>query len=129
MEFFEEIGYPDIDVETLKDRLQIASLPVHCQSIDTVIVDHADQGEIYCLWGQFTVSRESIKNGVRFALLSCPHALAWTVAYHASDAKLAVHCTIDDRQESEEFVQSIEQFVADWAVGLRRALQDGRIGG
>lgn len=118
MEFFEEIEHNGIDIEALRAQLQIARLPVHCNSIATVISDTGAKGEIYCVWGQFAVSREAIRNGVRFALLNCPHALAWTVAYHADRRKLVVHCTIDDQQAEQEFVESIQQFVSDWALGL-----------
>ena len=118
MEFFGNIEKNDIDIEALRDQLQIATLPVHCKSIDTVIADNGNRGEIYCVWGQFTVSRAPIRNGVRFALLDCPHALAWTIAYHAKQKTLVVHCTIDDQEEDQEFVKSIEQFVSDWGQGL-----------
>jgi hypothetical protein len=124
MEFFAEIEQNEIEIEVLRDRLQIATLPGHCKSIDTVICDDGNRGEIYCIWGQFSVSREPIRNGVRFALLDCPHALAWTVAYHAKRRTLVVHCTIDDREEERDFVESIERFVSDWAFGLKYALQE-----
>lgn len=124
MEFFEEIQKNEVDIDELRAQLQIATLPIHCKSINTVISDGESKGEIYCVWGQFTVSRESIRNGVRFALLNCPHALAWTVSYHAKRKALVVHCTIDDREEDQEFVDSIEQFVSDWALGLDNALHE-----
>jgi hypothetical protein len=123
MEFFRDIEHKEIDVESLKRLLQIANLPAHCHSIDTVISDSGNKGEIYCAWGQFTVSREPIKNGVRFSLRNCPHALAWTIAYHARLNSIVIHCTIDDREESEEFIETIEQFVSDWASGLTLALR------
>lgn len=122
MEFFEEITAADIDIELLQQRLQIATMPDYCESIDKVLSDQGSTGEIYCLWGQFTVSRDAIKNGVRFALLNCPHALAWTVAFHAQRRQLVVHCTIDDRDEAPEFVETIEMFVAEWAAGLKQRL-------
>ena len=124
MEFFKEIKKNPIDIEALRSQLQIATLPIHCKSIDTVISVARNKGEIYCVWGQFTISREPIKNGVRFALLNCPHALTWTVTYHAKRETLVVHCTIDDREEDQDFVESIEQFVSDWALGLENALRD-----
>lgn len=126
MEFFAEIENSEVEIDALKDQLQIKNLAIHCPSIDTVLSDNGNKGEIYCLWGQFHVSREVIKNGVRFSLLNCPHALAWTVAYHARRKTIVVHCTIDDREEDHAFVESIEQFVSDWALGLRRALQSGQ---
>ncbi len=122
MEFFVEIEKSEFDIETLQTQLQIATLPVYCASINTVMADAGNKGEIYCLWGQFDVSREPIKNGVRFALLNCPHALAWTVAYHAQRNQLVLHCTIDDKEEAEEFIESIEQFMSDWALGLENHL-------
>lgn len=122
MEFFEEIERPGVNVEALQDLLSIASLPHHCRSIDAVISDQRTAGVIYCVWGQFDISREVIRNGVRFALLDCPHAFAWTVTYHAERNMLVVHCTINDRQEDEDFVESIREFVADWRSGLDNAL-------
>ena len=121
MEFFQELRLPALDVGVLQDSLRIATLPDHCASIDRVMSDQGDRGEIYCLWGQFRVSREPICKGVRFSLLNCPHALAWTVAYHAWREKLVIHCTIDDRETDPEFAESIEQFLSDWSAGLGRA--------
>jgi len=122
MEFFEEIAVRGVDVGALQDLLTISSLPNHCRSIDSVIADNHDVGEIYCVWGQFDISRQPIRNGVRFALLNCPHAFAWTIAYHENRNMLVVHCTIDDREEDEEFIESIEEFVADWGIGLANIL-------
>jgi hypothetical protein len=122
MEFFKEIERPGVDVDALKGLLQISSLPHHCRSIDSVISDEHNIGEIYCVWGLFNISREIIKNGVRFALLDCPHAFAWTITYHDDRNMLVVHCTIDDRDEDAEFIETIDEFVADWGFGLTNAL-------
>lgn len=81
MEFFEELEKNSLNIDALKDLLQISALPKHCRSIDSVLSDERSAGEIYCVWGQFRVSREVIQNGVRFALLDCPHAFAWTITY------------------------------------------------
>lgn len=75
-------------------------------------------------WGLFQVSREKIRNGVRLALLNCPHALAWTVAVKNEQGLVVIHCTIDDASADEEFVETIEQFVDDWAQGLEAALSN-----
>lgn len=124
MEFFEELEKSGVDVEVLKGLLRISTLPCHCHSIDSVISEHQNGGEIYCVWGQFTVSRQLIKNGVRFSLLNCPHALAWTITYHEERAMLVVHCTIDDREVDMEFLESILLFVSDWRLGLSNAFPD-----
>jgi len=124
MEFFEEIERHTTKPETLKDRIRISSLPRFCRSIDSVISDHQDSGEIYCVWGHFNISREEIRNGVRFAFVDCPHAFAWTVTCHEKRNMLVVHCTIDDREADEDFIESIEEFVADWGTGLTKVLSE-----
>ncbi len=124
MEFFEELERQGVDIDSLKDLLRISTLPNHCSSIDSANSENHDAGEIYCVWGQFNISREVIRNGVRFALLDCPHALAWTITYHADRSRLVVHCTIDDREESEEFIESIREFVSDWGIGLSNAFPE-----
>ena len=121
MEFFAQIERHNLDIENLKHRLQIASLPQHCSAISTANAVSDTAGDIYCIWGQFDVSREVIRFGVRFALLNCPHALAWTITYHDDLSMLVVHCIIDDREVDEEFAESIEAFIADWETGLSKA--------
>ena len=124
MKFFEEIERQGVNIDSLKGLLQISALPNLCRSIDTVISDKHNVGEIYCVWGQFNVSREVIRNGVRFALLDCPHAFTWTITYHEGRNMLVVHCTIDDQEEDEEFIETIREFTADWSCGLGNALPE-----
>lgn len=124
MEFFAEVHGPLIEVQDLSDRLTISTLPAYCASIDTVLSAQSDsEGEIYCVWGQFKVSRQRIRNGVRFSLLNCPHALAWSVTLHERPQDIVIHCTIDKKEEDNEFVESIEQFVLDWRKGLFEQLR------
>lgn len=124
MEFFAEVHGPLIEVQDLSDRLTISTLPAYCASIDTVLSAQSDsEGEIYCVWGQFKVSRQRIRNGVRFSLLNCPHALTWSVTLHERPQDIVIHCTIDKKEEDNEFVESIEQFVLDWRKGLFEQLR------
>ncbi|OBS08695.1 hypothetical protein [Acidihalobacter prosperus] len=119
MEFFAEIPDPDTSIDHIRQTVTIERLPDLCASIESVLSSTPDgYGEIYCVWGRFRVAREPIHNGVRFSLLNCPHALAWTVALHENPRALVVHCTIDDKAVEQEFAESIEQFVADFAQGL-----------
>jgi hypothetical protein len=119
MEFFREVAVTHCDVDELQAKLTIATLPDFCSSIDNVLSADQGNGEIYCLWGAFNIRRDPIRQGVRFSLLNCPHALAWTVTCKAEN-KLLIHCTIDDREVDEEFAESIHQFVDDWETGLAR---------
>jgi hypothetical protein len=94
MEFFATarlVASPD----QLRDRITGPRLAEHCAAIDRVLEwrDDLDVGEIDCLWGQFAVRRELIRDGVRFTLPGCPNALAWTVT--AASGGVLVHCTIN----------------------------------
>ena len=118
MEFFCEVPADRWRIEDLQSRLTIAALPDYCDSIDSVLSAAQDEGEIYCLWGMFDVRCDRIRQGVRFSLLNCPHALAWTITVKDEAEQIVIHCTIDDRDVDQEFAESIRQFVADWATGL-----------
>ena len=122
MEFFEEIESPGLDIEALQALLTISNLPDLCDAIDTVFTEQGNEGEIYSIWGRFHIRREEIRCGIRFSLSNCPHALAWTITYHEADNRIVIHCTIDKREQDEDFVESIEVFVADWRQGLSIAL-------
>ena len=118
MEFFREVKSAITGSDDLKQALSISTLPDYCNSIETIISEENNEGEIYCLWGQFNIKRETIKYGVRFSLLNCPHALAWTITYNQVAQEIIIHCTIDKKEEDEDFVDSIHQFVSDWQIGL-----------
>jgi len=122
MEFF-ALAAISADSAQLQEALTISQLPVFCASIDQVFTDQGDRGEMYCLWGQFVVNREPIRDGVRFSLPGCPNALAWTVAVNAEEpGGVVVHCTINRRRPDADFAESIRQFVDDWALGLEKNL-------
>ena len=113
--------------EVLKERLTIASLPQFCASIDKVLEDNGDTGRIYCVWGEFPVDRQTISGGVRFTLPSCPNACAWTITTgHPPDPEtVAVHCTINRPDHDPDFIETLEDFVADWKTGLEAHLVEG----
>jgi hypothetical protein len=120
MEFFRQCD-TWLDVGSLQQRLPIAALADCCASIDRVISVEGDSGEIYCLWGQFRVNREKIRDGLRFTLPGCPNALAWTLTLQREEggnALIRVHCTINQQSHDPDFIESIELFVDDWQAGL-----------
>ncbi|MDB4576001.1 hypothetical protein N9112_03495 [bacterium] len=67
--------------------------------------------------------REEIRYGVRFSLLNCPHALAWTITFNEESQDIVIHCTIDKRQQDPDFIDSIYEFIEDWSSGITRALK------
>lgn len=122
MEFFQEVTNTGLNDAELKNLLQINNLTTLCASINTILSDKGNEGVIYCIWGEFNIKREEIKHGVRFSLLTCPHALAWTVTLDKVNNKIVIHCTIDKKDEDPDFIDSIYEFVNDWADGLSKNL-------
>lgn len=123
MEFFQEVHHPGLATPRLKQSLTIENLPNLCASISTAAARSESEGDLYCLWGSFSVRRDEIRNGVRYALVECPHALAWTVTLDEVREHVIIHCTIDKAQPDPEFADSIHGFVADWADGVREGFR------
>jgi len=116
VEFFSAIKNNNLNKDSLKTKLTIARLPELCRSIDKVLRDDENSGEIYCLWGNFEINREVLNDGVRFSLPNCPNALAWTITCDEDNDEILIHCTIAKKQHDADFVESIEQFVTDWEI-------------
>ncbi len=123
MEFFQEVHSPDFDIDYLKNLLTINSLTNLCASISNVTAHKENEADIYCIWGAFNIRREEIRYGVRFSLLNCPHALAWTITLNEANQNIIIHCTIDKTEQDPDFVDSIHDFVEDWSNGITKALQ------
>ena len=123
MEFFEEVNNNGVDITRLKALLTIENLHKLCPFI-TVTEDKKTTGTIYCDWGQQTLSREEIKNGVRFSSLTCPDALAWTITLEDNDNTVLIHCATNKKQHDEEYIESILDFMRDWSAGLGKAFRD-----
>jgi len=116
MEFFRQRPL-NIDPAELQALLALPRLPELCASIDALQEQQDEnQGAIYCLWGAFRIRRETIRYGVRFTLPDCPNALAWTITLESG--QLLLHCTINRPDHDPDFIDSIQQFLADWETGL-----------
>jgi hypothetical protein len=122
MEFLHRLPHPSPDIAALKALLTIRDLPALCASIHAATPESDGTGDIHCLWGVFNLRRDELRNGVRYALLDCPHALAWTITADPANQALIIHCTIDKTHPDPEFAESIEMFVTDWSEGLGRVL-------
>jgi len=72
------------------------------------------------LWGEFEISYDKIKGGVRFTLLNCPNGLAWTITtgYPPERNKIVLHATINRTQKSDEFLEEVADFLNEWEEGL-----------
>ncbi len=73
------------------------------------------------LWGEFKISYDKIKGGVRFTLLDCPNAFSWTITtgYPPEHNKIVLHCTINRTQKPPEFIGEINIFLDEWETGLK----------
>lgn len=72
------------------------------------------------LWGEFQISYNQIKGGVRFALLDCPNALCWTITsgYEPNKDGIVLHCTINRTEKPEGFIEEVNEFLDEWETGL-----------
>lgn len=119
MEFFTTVNI-QATPEQLHKRIGIAELTTLCASISQILSHSGDQGEIYCLWGQFPINRELLSTGVRFSLPTCPNAGQWTITPDPDqpELKTLIHLSINRHAIDPDFAESIELFLADWKAGL-----------
>jgi hypothetical protein len=109
--------------------IDVGKLAELCASIEKVLSQQGERGEIYCVWGEFRVHRELIRQGVRFTLPGCPNALQWTITAAPDEPGcVRVHATIDRLQHDPKFAGSLQQFVDNWKDGLESGRASGREG-
>ncbi len=118
MEFFKIVDVRTTE-KAIQKKLTLGNLEEFCESIFPL----EDNPEV-CLtggmWGEFTVRRDEIMGGVRFSMLNCPNALAWTITtgYPPAREKIIVHLTINRERKQEEFVEEIQLFLEDLGNGI-----------
>lgn len=119
MEFFSSTII-SASAASLQKRLTIGELPGWCESIEKVLIDEITSGEIYSVWGTFRVNREAIRGGVRFTLPGCANVLQWTVTTELppDPQQTVIHLTINRIDHDPDFVETLQQFVEHWKIGL-----------
>lgn len=119
MEFFATTLIP-ASAADLQRRLTIGALPRWCASIEKVLSDAGSSGEIFSVWGTFTTRCEAINGGVRFSLPGCPNAFQWTVTteLQPDPRQTVIHATINRSEHDQDFIDTLQQFVTDWKLGL-----------
>jgi hypothetical protein len=123
LEWYARIDPPP-SAERLREVCTLADLPQLCADVyELTSVDGPGRGEISCVWGVFEASVEPIRNGVRYALTSCPNALQWTVTTRHDETTL--HCSINHAAPDPDFARSIADFVANFRDGLQARLAAG----
>jgi len=119
VEFF-AVSSAQLRAEELQRHVRIDNLPQWCASIEKVLDHEGERGNVYSVWGEFRIRREVIHEGVRFTLPGCINALQWTLTAGAEG--VTIHATINRKQHDPDFIESLEQFVADWQHGLDAGL-------
>jgi hypothetical protein len=107
------------DQKWIQDNIKIDNLE-RITETNFVLEKKGMDALIGTLWGEFDLSYDKINGGVRFALTSCPNALAWTITagFPPDREKLIIHATINRTRKPQEFIDEINEFLDDWEIGL-----------
>jgi len=120
MEFFKIV-----DIQTNPDWIQENITVENLEKMTETNFALENKGQnalIGTLWGEFELSYNKINGGVRFALTSCPNALAWTLTtgFPPERDKLIIHATINRTRKQQEFIDEVNEFLDDWEEGLTK---------
>lgn len=119
MELFRELDLSTSEKQ-LQELLTISKLEDICPT--TVVFGANDSvAETGSNWGEFRIRRDEITGGVRFSMLNCPNALAWTITtgYPPSPEKVLIHATLNRTEKNPEFINELNEFLDDWSDGIR----------
>ncbi len=118
MEFFRIV---DIAINETEIQEKIQNHILSDIYSDIIVLDaNLELVKIGCIWGDFTLRRDKIKGGIRYSMLECPNALAWTITsgYPPARDKVVLHLTINRENKKKEFVDEINEFLDGWEMGL-----------
>lgn len=121
MEFFRFIKIKTQD-ETIQNDLTIENLEFISHEIFIIGEHNNTMAHIGGVWGEFTLTRTLIKGGVRFALIECPNALAWTITtgLDPDPELIVIHLTINRQEQKPSFIEEIEAFLDDQSICLQQ---------
>lgn len=120
MEFFRIIKLKTQD-KTIQDELTLEQLEFISNEIFVIGNQNNTEADIGGIWGEFTLTRTLINGGLRFALVECPNALAWTITTGnpPDPDAIVIHLTINRQQQKESFIEEIEEFLNDQSICLQ----------
>ena len=121
MEFFRTIN-AKTDENSIKTILDLHHLELMSSQLFLLEPLSDDLVAIGSLWGEFTLTRQEIKGGLRFSLLECPNALTWTITtgYEPAPESIIVHLTINRTEKDQEFLEEIKDFLDDHTGFLKQ---------
>lgn len=114
MEFFKVIRTETTE-QNIQELLSLEALETYSNLLFNLEEAKENESFIGGVWGEFTLSRNLVKGGVRFALVDCPNALCWTVTtgYPPAEKSIVIHLTINRQQKEPEFIEELEAFLED----------------
>ena len=120
MEFFRIIKAKTQD-KRIQNELTIENLEFISNEIFVIGDQNKAEANIGGIWGEFTLTRNLIRGGLRFALVECPNALTWTITtgIHPDPDAIVIHLTINRQQQNEAFIEEIEAFLDDQSMCLQ----------
>jgi hypothetical protein len=114
MEFFRIIKIKTQEI-TIQKMLTLKNLDSISNDIFVIGDQNKKEALIGGLFGEFTLTRNEIKGGLRFALMECPNALTWTITtgFPPNPESIIIHLTINRQQKEPAFIEDIEEFLDD----------------
>lgn len=114
MEFFRILEVTTTE-SGIKTALTLENLSSISNEIFVIGTQDKTKANIGGIWGEFTLTRSEIKGGLRFALMECPNALAWTITtgFSPNPNALIIHLTINRQEKESSFIEEVEEFLDD----------------
>ncbi|TJY35996.1 hypothetical protein [Pontimicrobium aquaticum] len=121
MEFF-RIVKVETQSEDIQEVLTLENLESMTNEMIVIDANNESEASIGGIWGEFTLTRNNIRGGLRFALLECPNALTWTITtgFNPDPEAVIIHLTINRQQPKETFIEEIEEFLDDHSNCLQQ---------
>lgn len=114
MEFYRELDL-ELSEKEIKEITSFSNLENLSDNIFPLKETVGDEMLVGTIWGEFTLIRNQIFSGVRFALKECPNALAWTITngMKYESAVVSIHLTTNKEVHKEPFKAEILGFLDD----------------
>ena len=120
MEFFRTIDLQTSETQ-IKEKINFNTI----SEIYPDMILLGGEGNVYqvgSFWGEFMLRRDEIMGGIRFSMLDCPNALAWTITtgYPPARNKVIIHLTLNRLEKPDEFISEINELLDGWTKGLQK---------
>ncbi len=119
MEFFKIVRVTTSETE-IQNLITLSSLDTYSSELFPLQEAEANQVRIGGVWGEFTLTRNQIAGGLRFALQECPNALTWTITtgFPPEPKAIVIHLTVNRQEREQDFVEEIQEFLEDLSKGM-----------